>query len=82
MSRTIEIEVFESMFTGDGRMVLRKDYPGLSEADKAGLFREGETELTLISASGLRRVLPSLGTQEADAFATFVDSLKTSAARL
>lgn len=70
------------MFTDDGRMVLRKDYPALSEADKTELFREGETEITLISAPELRRVLPSLGTQEADAYATFVDSLKTSAARL
>ncbi len=70
----------EGMFTSGERMVIRKDDPRLSTEDRKTLFRKGETELTLMSAKGLRRVLPGLGTQEADAFALFVDSLRTTTA--
>lgn len=71
---------FNGMFTSDERIVIRKDDPRLSAENRKTLFRKGETELTLISAKGLRRVLPGLGTQESDAFALFVDSLKTTTA--
>ncbi|RLL74176.1 hypothetical protein D8666_13250 [Ochrobactrum soli] len=72
----------EGMFTSDERMVLRKGDPRLMREDRERRFRKGETELTLFSAAGLRRVLPGLGTQESEAFGTFVDSLRATTARL
>lgn len=71
----------EGMFTSDERMVLRKDAPRLAREDREGLFRKGETGFTLNSAAGLRRVFPGLGTQESEAFGTFVDSLRITMAR-
>ncbi len=71
-STALNKTAFENLFTESEKTILRKDDPRLT-AEQRAMFGDGETELTLVSKAGLKRILPLIGTQEAQAFSAFMD---------